>query len=283
MNTVTSLCLLIVLLAPCVSTGQESAPPTSAPPVIAQAPSVPPPPPPPAPYVGKWWKNSAMVHDLGLSEDQVRKLEEVFLRYQGHLAELRDKLKAEEKQLKGMLGSHKLDDSALAAQTEKAIAARGNLERENATMTLAFRRLLSAEQWKKLQATKEQMASPPPPPAPPTPPPPPFPPKEKPGSEDTIYSLRDNPQIRLPRQVESQLPVYTPEAKEAKVEGVVTLEAVIRKDGRVTDVTVLNGLGYGLNESAVETVREKWRFKPATLGNQPVSVRATIEVTFRLY
>ena len=132
MKTVISLCLFVMLLAPCASIGQESAPPSPPLPAMDRVP--PPPPPPHPPYVGKWWKNSAIVRDLALGEDQVRKLEETFLRYQGRLAELRDELKAQEKQLKDMLQGDKLDDSALAAQTEKAIAARSNLERENAAM-----------------------------------------------------------------------------------------------------------------------------------------------------
>ena len=269
MKTVVSLCLLAALLVPCASMGQESTPPPALP-VVEQAP---PPPPPPPPYVGKWWKNSAIVRDLALSEDQVRKLEETYLRYQNRLAELRDELKAQESQLKSMLQGDKLDDAALAAQTEKAIAARGNLERENAAMTLGLRRLLSGEQWKKLQTKKEQLVQPPPPP----------PPGDKAGSGETVYSLRQNPRIKPPRPIQSPLPAYTPEAKEAKIEGVVMLQAVIRKDGTVGETKVLSGLGYGLDESAVDMVRKKWRFQPGTLDNKPVDVLATIEVTFRLY
>jgi TonB family protein len=286
MRVVASLCLLLFLLSPCASAGQDSAPRAAVPPAIEQAPAPPsppsPPPPPPSPYVGKWWKNSSIVRDLALNEDQVRKLEGIFLHYQGRLAELRDELKAQESQLRSMLQGNKLDEAALAAQTEKAIVARGNLERENAAMTLGFRRLLSAGQWNKLQEMKEQLAQPPPPPSPPAPPPPP-PPEDRLNSDETVYSLSRDTQIKPPRSIQSPLPAYTPEAKEAKVEGAVTLEVVIRKDGKVTDVKVLNGLGYGLDASAVETVRNRWRFEPATLRNQPVSVRATIEVTFRLY
>ena len=285
MKTVTSIFLLAILLAPFASTAQE-APPPAAPPAATQVPSVPPPPPPPPPppYVGKWWKNSAIVRDLALSEDQVRKVEETYLRYQNRLAELRDGLKAQESQLKNMLQGDKLDDAALAAQAEKAITARSNLERENAAMTLALRKLLSGEQWKKLQTKKEQLVQPPPPPPPPpSPPPPPPPPGEKAVADEKVYSLRQNPQVKPPRPIQSPLPAYTPEAKEAKIEGTVMLQAVIRKDGTVGDAMVLKGLGYGLDESAVNTLRNKWRFKPGTLDNKAVDVLATIEVTFRLY
>jgi TonB family protein len=285
MKTLTSICLLAALFAPCMSAAQEDAPPQAAPPAVAQAPSVPPPPPPPPPppYVGKWWKNSAIVRDLALNDDQIQKLEETYLRYQARLAELRDELRTQESQLKNLLQGDKLDDAALAAQTEKAIAARGNLERENAAMTLALRKLLSGEQWKKLQTKKEQLLQPPLPPAPPPPPPPPPPPGDTSGSDEKVYSLRQNPQIKPPQAIHMPLPEYTPEAKAAKVEGVITLQAVILKDGTVSEIKVLQGLGYGLDAAAVDTVRSKWRFRPATLDNKPVNVRANVEVTFRLY
>jgi len=64
---------------------------------------------------------------------------------------------------------------------------------------------------------------------------------------------------------------------------VVELLAVITADGRATDIKVAKGLGLGLDEKAIEAVRN-WRFK-AALGpdGKPTSVRQLIEVTFHLY
>lgn len=61
------------------------------------------------------------------------------------------------------------------------------------------------------------------------------------------------------------------------------LEAIIRKDGTVSVVRVVRGLGRGLDESAIETVASKWRFRPGTDNGEPADVPATIEVSFRLY
>jgi outer membrane biosynthesis protein TonB len=47
------------------------------------------------------------------------------------------------------------------------------------------------------------------------------------------------------------------------------------------DIKVVQGLGLGLNEKAVESL-QKWRFRPATRGGEPIAVRATIEIGFRL-
>jgi TonB family protein len=79
------------------------------------------------------------------------------------------------------------------------------------------------------------------------------------------------------------MPPYTQEARDAKAEGIVVLEVIVRKDGRVDSLKVLRELGYGLDESATRTIREEWRFRPGTLNGKPVDVIANIEVSFRIY
>jgi TonB family protein len=77
-------------------------------------------------------------------------------------------------------------------------------------------------------------------------------------------------------------PKYSEEARKAKYQGTVVLQAVITPDGRAIEIQVVKGPGLGLEEKAVEAVR-LWRFKPA-LGpsGKPVAVVVPIEVTFRL-
>ena len=89
--------------------------------------------------------------------------------------------------------------------------------------------------------------------------------------------------IRDPVILVQTLPGYTEEARKARCEGVVLIQAVIRKDGTVDSFKILRGLGYGLDESAIQTIATKWRFKPGTLNGTPVDVYANIEVSFRLY
>lgn len=77
-------------------------------------------------------------------------------------------------------------------------------------------------------------------------------------------------------------PPYTEEARKARYQGTVLVEVTIQPDGRATDVRVVRGLGMGLDENTIQTVRQ-WRFKPVLgPGNRPVPVDLTIEVTFRL-
>ncbi len=74
-------------------------------------------------------------------------------------------------------------------------------------------------------------------------------------------------------------PKYTPEAENAGIEGKVRLDLKVNEQGEVESAKVLQGLGYGLDEAAVTTVK-KWRFKPATLCGKPVAASFIVSVVF---
>jgi periplasmic protein TonB len=83
---------------------------------------------------------------------------------------------------------------------------------------------------------------------------------------------------RLLREVRAD---YTDEARRANIEGEVELEIVVRRDGTVGEVRVLRGLRGGLNERAVNAVRQ-WRFAPGRMKGTPVDVVVQVGVEFRL-
>jgi TonB family protein len=77
-------------------------------------------------------------------------------------------------------------------------------------------------------------------------------------------------------------PQYSEEARKAKYQGMVLLQIVVTPDGRATEIEVVKGPGLGLEEKAVEAVKQ-WRFKPALGPNgKPVPTIITVEVQFRL-
>ncbi len=77
-------------------------------------------------------------------------------------------------------------------------------------------------------------------------------------------------------------PAFSDEAVKAKYQGVVVLRAIVTADGRATNISVNKGLGVGLDEKAIEAVRN-WRFNPARgPDGRPAATTVLIEVTFRL-
>ena len=86
----------------------------------------------------------------------------------------------------------------------------------------------------------------------------------------------------LPVALAKPGPMYTEEAINARVQGTILLQCVIRKDGRVDNCKVVRGLGYGLDEKNLWLVETYWRFRPATLHRQPVDDFGTFELQFNL-
>jgi TonB family protein len=76
-------------------------------------------------------------------------------------------------------------------------------------------------------------------------------------------------------------PVYTTDARDARVEGEVSLEVVFLATGQIRVGRVLRGLGHGLDEAAQQAAALV-RFKPAMRGRVPVDTPATIRITFEL-
>jgi len=92
--------------------------------------------------------------------------------------------------------------------------------------------------------------------------------------------MRAGGQIRAPQKIHDVPPVYPVIAQQARVEGLVILDAVIGTDGRVRDVRVLRSVAL-LDRAAVDAVRQ-WVFSPTLLNGTPVEVAMTITVQFRL-
>lgn len=88
--------------------------------------------------------------------------------------------------------------------------------------------------------------------------------------------------VTAPRPIYDPDPEYSDEARRAKYQGTVLLWVVIDANGRPHEVKVSRSLGMGLDEKAIEAVKN-WRFTPAKKDGQPVAVQVTIEVSFRLY
>jgi TonB family protein len=76
---------------------------------------------------------------------------------------------------------------------------------------------------------------------------------------------------------------YSDAATMAKIQGTVTLSVVVGADGSANRITLVHGLPCGLNQRAIDSVRQ-WKFEPATdAEGKPAAVEQTAEVTFHMY
>jgi periplasmic protein TonB len=99
------------------------------------------------------------------------------------------------------------------------------------------------------------------------------------GESGTPYSRG----MTMPVCVMCPLPLYTDEARKVKMQGAVTLRVLVGADGHAAQLRVARGVGYGLDDRAVQTVRG-WTFTPARdATRKAVPVWITIEVVFRLF
>jgi Spy/CpxP family protein refolding chaperone len=169
MKMVVLTALVLILIVPYAA-------PMQRPPQPPAPPAAPSPPDPPQ-DLGKWWKNSEIVQQLGLSQEQTEKIEYTFFNHRMQLIDFRAELQKEEMRLQPLMEADQPDEEKVSAQIDRVLAARGKLEKTNAMMMLAIRRILSVDQWKKLEKIRQERERPrvPRPPKPPSPPNPPEP------------------------------------------------------------------------------------------------------------
>lgn len=87
--------------------------------------------------------------------------------------------------------------------------------------------------------------------------------------------------VAPPKLLNKVEPEYTKQAKKKKIQGRAILSLIIDADGQPQDIRVIRSLDPGLDQKAIEAVRQ-WTFEPGTKDGQPVSTKANIEVDFKL-
>ena len=89
--------------------------------------------------------------------------------------------------------------------------------------------------------------------------------------------------VTLPSCAYCPDPQYTDEAREAKLQGKVTLQVLVGADGRASQIRIVQGIGLGLDEQAVQAIRG-WRFVPAhDAARRAVPAWVVVEAIFRLF
>jgi protein TonB len=111
--------------------------------------------------------------------------------------------------------------------------------------------------------------------APPPPPPPPAAPKPV-----ALQRIRVGGNVQQAKLIRQPKPIYPPLAKQARISGVVKLNAIIGKDGTIQNLTVASGHPL-LVPAAMEAVKQ-WVYAPTLLNGEPVEVVTQIDVNFTL-
>jgi TonB family protein len=100
-------------------------------------------------------------------------------------------------------------------------------------------------------------------------------------AHDSRGPYRVGGDVQAPKIVQRVNPKYPQEARDKRIAGVVIVEALVSREGDVRESKVLKPLPYGLDQAAVDAVKQ-WKFRPATYQGQPVDVLANFPVSFKL-
>lgn len=95
-----------------------------------------------------------------------------------------------------------------------------------------------------------------------------------------VFRIGD-PGVTPPKAIYDPEPEFTNIARQNRFQGTVGLNIIIDSKGGVRNLSIARPLGMGLDESAVETVRQ-WRFTPATKDGSPVAVQVYVQVDYHL-
>jgi periplasmic protein TonB len=88
--------------------------------------------------------------------------------------------------------------------------------------------------------------------------------------------------VSAPTLIHSVEPEFTAQARQANYQGTVSIQLIVDSQGNPQDVRVTHHLGMGLDEKAIEAVRQ-YRFRPAMYQGHPVAVQMIVEVDFHLH
>ena len=88
--------------------------------------------------------------------------------------------------------------------------------------------------------------------------------------------------VSAPQVVHSAEPEFTEDARRANFQGNVSIRLIVDSQGNPQDISLLSHLGMGLDEKAIEAVRQ-YKFRPAMFQGHPVPVQIVIDVAFHLH
>lgn len=105
---------------------------------------------------GRWWNNPRIAQQLGITDQQKKEMDDIFLQHRLKLIDLDASLEKQQTLLRPMIEADQPNEGKILAQIDAVAQARADLEKENARMLFALRRTLSTDQWNKLKALRAE-------------------------------------------------------------------------------------------------------------------------------
>jgi protein CpxP len=105
---------------------------------------------------GRWWDNPRISTAIGLTDDEKKKMDDIFQQHRLNLIDLHAALEKQEVLMQPLIEADQPDEAETLAQIDKVAQARAELEKANARMLFDIRKTLTPDQWQKLKALHAQ-------------------------------------------------------------------------------------------------------------------------------
>jgi periplasmic protein CpxP/Spy len=101
---------------------------------------------------GRWWDNPNVAQQVGITDDQKKKMDDIFQQNKLKLIDLKAALEKQETIMRPLIEADQPDEVKILSQIDAIAQARAELEKANARMLLSIRTQLTPDQWKKVRA-----------------------------------------------------------------------------------------------------------------------------------
>lgn len=101
---------------------------------------------------GRWWNDPKAAQQLGITDDQKKKMDDIFQQHRLKLIDLKAALEKQEAIMQPLIEADQQDENKIISQIDAIAQARAELEKANARMLFEIRQTLTPDQWKKLRA-----------------------------------------------------------------------------------------------------------------------------------
>lgn len=108
-----------------------------------------------------WW-SSPLSHDINLTQDQRKRVREVVHEYRNKLIDARAAVQKAEADVEDLFNDDQVEGRRAGEAVDKLVAARGELTRTFAQMSLKLRAVLTTQQWRELRRRRQQQPAKPP-------------------------------------------------------------------------------------------------------------------------